>query len=313
MQTIQELIHSRTDFADLLIESDVPFQVSNPYKNLPKDQISEYTPEAIDLLITNKCNLTCPHCYRNSTAKDKIQKIPLERFYTLVDEMEELRVRFLKITGGEAFLVKELYDIVNYASAKRLHVAILSNATLSLKNKWWDLLIRPNVFLGISLDGVTPETNDIIRGKGSFNKTMHNLKIMSEQGVRFTITFTVNKHNQHELEEIVPLALQLKAKSLNINFIEESGRALDNKTLYMDEILNIPEVKKKIKILQEKYLLKIEITDNHGLASTEEDIKKIRDKKDNIICSAAFSVLALDSSLTAYPCIYGIGGKKNTR
>jgi len=146
LKTVQELIHSRSDFADLLIESDIPFPVSNPYQNLPQDQISEYTPEAIDLLITNKCNLTCPHCYRNSTGKDKIQKIPLERFYTLVDEMEELRVRSLKITGGEAFLVKELYDIVNYASSKRLHVAILSNATLSLENKWWDLLIRPNVF-----------------------------------------------------------------------------------------------------------------------------------------------------------------------
>lgn len=313
LNSVQNLINSRQDYADLLIEADQPFKVSNPYNDFRINQLYEHTPENIDLLITNKCNLHCPHCYRNSTNRDLLKKIPLQRFFKILDEMEEMRVRSLKITGGEAFLVKELYDIVEYASRKRIHISILSNGTISLDEKWLTLLAKENITLGISLDGTKAETNDKIRGEGSFEKTINNLKKVMKNKVKFSLTFTINIHNYNEIENIIELAVNLRAQKLNFNFIEESGRALDNKILYTDKKLDTSSIKSYILQLKEKYRnypITLRIADNHGIATDEDDIRLIKDKKDLIICKAGFYGLAIDASLKVYPCIYGIGGKK---
>ncbi|MEA5062105.1 MAG: radical SAM protein [Proteiniphilum sp.] len=313
LNSVQGALNYSTDYRDILIKSEKPFRVSNPYCDFRLDQPHEHTPESIDLLITNKCNLRCPHCYRNSTSKDSLEKIPLDRFFVLLDEMEQLRVRSLKITGGEAFIVKELYDIVEHASRKRMHITILSNATLPLSEKWLNLLSKNNISLGVSLDGTKAESHDKIRGRGAFERTIMNLKKMTENGVRYSLTFTVNIHNFMEINSVVELAIKLGAVKLNFNFIEESGRALDNKGLYINNKLDIPAIKREISDLKEEYKnapLVIKIADNHGLASDEKDIARIRDKKDLIICKAGFSGLAIDAFLRVFPCIYGIGGKK---
>jgi radical SAM protein with 4Fe4S-binding SPASM domain len=313
---IQDLLNNRKDLNDLLIESSYSYDVPAIYSKLKGNHIYEYTPESIDLFITNKCNLKCPHCYRNASFLDKMTLIPLKRFCELVDEMEYNRVRSLKITGGEPFLVSNLYDIVKYVCSKRIHVGILTNATKPLTDKWLNLLKSENLSLGISLDGANAYTHDIIRGQGSFKKTIENIKKLSEINANFSLTFTINKYNCHELNDIICLALALKAKALTFNVIEESGRALKNKKIYDNVSFNIDIIKTKIKELMEKYSrspIRIEITDNHGFATEEKDIKQIKEKEDLIICKAGFASLAIDSLLNVYPCIYGIGGKKEYR
>lgn len=312
LDSVQTLIKNRSSYSDLLVESKEPFYTKDIYENIDRAQIYEYTPENVDFLITNKCNLTCPHCYRNSTAKDSIDTINLKRLFEIFDEMEEMRVRSLKITGGEPFLVSNLYDIVKYASNKRFHIGILTNGTITMNDRWLQLLKKKNISLGISLDGASAKTHDIIRGKGSFKKTIGNLKKFSENNIQFSLTFSVNIHNFKEIEEILLLAIELNAFKLSYNFIEESGRAIKNKKIYSTNILDINAIKDQIQNIEQTYCnqIKIVIADNHGLVSDEKDVKTIKEKKDLIICRAGFFGLAIDSSLNAYPCIYAIGGKK---
>lgn len=310
-EEIQKKLSSRIDFSDLLIKSNVPFEISNPYFDFTPTKQYEHTPESVDLLITNRCNLHCPHCYRNSTSKDSLKKINTNRLFELIDEMEDMRVRSLKITGGEAFLVDELLDIVTYVSQKRMHISILTNATIPLSDKWLNVLSNSNITLGVSLDGVIPFTNDKIRGKGSFEKTYANLLKLKEFNARFNITFTVNQNNFDEIDKMTILAKELGARTLMFNFIEESGRAINNKSLYDKSGFNKNEIKKKISLLEkQESTIRITIVDNHGLAYSDDELKIIKDKKDLIICKAGFASFALDAELNVSPCIYGLGGKK---
>ena len=205
IKSVDELIYQRPEFSNLFNKSDEPLEKKDIYKELPKPKgelTYEFTPETIDLLITNRCNLSCPHCYRNSKVNDKLIKLPLDRIYSLIDEMELYRVRSLKITGGEPFLVPELFDIVKYASNKRIHLAILTNATIPLDGKWLNLLKSDNIALGVSLDGSKSESHDAIRGKGSFRKTIANLKKLSISNINFSITFSVSTCNLNEIADV---------------------------------------------------------------------------------------------------------------
>lgn len=310
---IQSIIKDREDLTNLLVASEQPLEKYDSYKKiLQKDVLTyEYTPEAIDFLITTRCNLDCPHCYRNSTSTDKLNKIPTKRIFALLDEMEQLRIHTLKITGGEPFLVPELYDILSYASTKRIQVVVLTNATLPLKEKWNKIITSPNIALGVSLDGATALTHDIIRGQGSFDKTMNNLKIFSDLGVYFGLTFTVNTKNYNDLEQVILLAIKLKAKKLFVNFVDEIGRAVSSEGLFYGDTFNVSEIQDKVKLYADRFKdkIRIKVTDNHGL-TFEEKMPMTEEQKNLIICSAGHSSFTIDSKLTVFPCMYGTGGKK---
>ena len=79
-----------------------------------------------------------------------MHEIDVHRLKTILDEMEYLRVQTFKITGGEPFVVPQLFDIVEYASKKRIHVILLTNATIRLDSFWLNLLSQ-HVFLLMEL------------------------------------------------------------------------------------------------------------------------------------------------------------------
>lgn len=275
-----------------------------------KDLICELTPERIDFFITNRCNLKCPHCYRDATAFDQLNEIDVHRLKTILDEMEYLRVQTFKITGGEPFVVPQLFDIVEYASKKRIHVILLTNATIRLDSFWLNLLSRKNITTCVSLDGANDTTHDKIRGKGSFQKTMRNLKLLSHVGARFSLTFTANRHNILELENIFNIANELGAETLHYNIMEETGRGAINTRLTNKSLVNTVEsfVKEKERSQDKSKYTHIDYTNNHGLASDEKTKELIDKKKEAILCSAGISSIAIDSILNVYPCIFGIGG-----
>lgn len=311
---IKELLEKNKEYKNILIHSETSNRTKDIYNIIGTDinQFYEFTPESIDFLITNRCNLRCPHCYRESKAQDELIKVDLKRLYTLFDEMEDLKIRSFKITGGEAFLCPELYDIMSYASGKNIHVSVLTNATIPLSERWIKLLKRKNIFVGVSLDGATPFTHDIIRGKGSFYKTLDNLNKFSKNNINFSITFTINKVNRNELNSIINLTKNdLKGNKLTFNFIEKSGRAKDNDDIFSLDKGEIKAIKNEIeKLILDNFSMDIRTVDNNELESTEKELSLIKDKGSLIFCKAGHSILAIDSKLNVYPCIYGIGGIK---
>jgi radical SAM protein with 4Fe4S-binding SPASM domain len=307
-------INTRSELNDLLIEASVPCKEKDIYSIIPTNssQFYEFTPENIDLLITNKCNLKCPHCYRNSMVSDELKRINMERMRQFIDEMEELNVYRFKITGGEPFLHPDLFEIVEYAAHKPMCISILTNGTIPMDEKWLSLLEKVNILLGISLDGATAETNDIIRGNGSFNKTINNLEKFSKRGIKYSITFTVNLLNKNEIREMLNLVEnKFKNGKIAINFVEKSGRAKNENEIFALSKLEIETIKQEIEAILQQYPdLNVKIVDNNQLETTEKELSLLKEKGDVIFCKAGHSMLAIDSSLTVYPCIYGIGGKK---
>ena len=58
-------------------------------------------PESVHLQLNNVCNLRCPSCYVGLHAED-VGSLPLERMYTLIDELATMGVFQLALGGGEA-------------------------------------------------------------------------------------------------------------------------------------------------------------------------------------------------------------------
>ncbi|MEM7820527.1 MAG: radical SAM protein, partial [Candidatus Aenigmatarchaeota archaeon] len=83
----------------------------------------------------------------------------------MVDRIADFGVRQIDITGGEPFVRKDVFKIIERAHQRNLWINITTNATL-LDDQDIERLFQFGVrSLQISIDGAKSETHDKIRGK----------------------------------------------------------------------------------------------------------------------------------------------------
>ncbi len=194
--------------------------------------------------ITDKCNLRCIHCYQdgyNSRSDLSLTqlKIVADKI-TLALEKWHKRGR-IAITGGEPFLKKELFPLIEYIEQNEYiwRIGILTNGTL-IDEEIADKLktFQKLYYVQVSLDGASEETNDFIRGKGSYNKALDSLRLLHENGINTRLMFTVHKKNQHEVASLIDLAIKEKVNTLTIErFVPEGrGSEVENLLLTKEEV-----------------------------------------------------------------------------
>ena len=179
-------------------------------------------PLLIILDVTHRCNLECNIC---EIRKDgSIKEFTSLEVKNLIAQAIEWGVKEFALSGGEPFVRKDIFGILDFVNEKKYHIGILTNGILLNEDfikRLLPYLVSDTLSLSISLDALTPEIHDDIRGaKGCFERTFNGLKILSKlkkeyQNINFnTISIILNEN----LEELLPLAELLK--SLNVNSIQ---------------------------------------------------------------------------------------------
>lgn len=149
------------------------------------------------------CNLRCSYCVAKSSPNAPRRAIGLANVQNLVDEADALGFDHVFFTGGEPFLLNEIYDMLAYSS-KRLKTTVLTNAML-LRGPRLDKLCTiasDNLIVQVSLDGGRPEDHDAYRGQGTWAKTVEGIRLLQEQGLRVRIGTTETPVNCAHLKEL---------------------------------------------------------------------------------------------------------------
>lgn len=304
---------SRPDMKNLLIASHQTTDTNiskayniyhNPYK---ASEFTEYTPERIDFLITKKCNLKCKHCFELSSPQEKTRMFNMETLRRVFQQMDNLNVKTLKITGGEPFVHSQFQDILEEVSKSRFETIILTNGLL-IKEDTMKLIKSSNIKLGISLDGITSNTHDYLRGKGAFDVLYKKLKRLGEFGIDLTLTFTANKYNEHELEQLVSTAFsEIGVRCVFVNRLRPIGRAINSDDLFIpnDEYQLL---QKRIDELVIKYGKDKIVLSDDSLPMAKSNNEQLTENTP-LVCAAGNSVLCIDDVFDVYPCIYGQGKK----
>ncbi|PQP33241.1 radical SAM protein [Desulfobacteraceae bacterium SEEP-SAG10] len=178
-------------------------------------------------ILTN-CNLKCKHCYINKKQHGE-NTLPLETIEAwlkvFASKNKNANVIFL---GGEPTLHPDLSLAIKKAKALGYDsITVDTNGYL-----FHDILskVDPDVvdYFSFSLDGVTRETNDMIRGKGSYDNCIAGLKKAILRGFTTSLIYTVSQMNLHELDRIAPLLKDLGVDRFFIQVIGIRGKSAEN-------------------------------------------------------------------------------------
>jgi mycofactocin biosynthetic radical S-adenosylmethionine protein MftC len=183
-------------------------------------------PLAVHLEVSATCNLTCKHCFAGVLPRRE-EALTLAELDTLFATFARMGSYRLGLTGGEPLSRPELFEIIDLAAYHGLHPCLTTNALLITEEIAEKFGKRRLLWLNVSLDGATAASNDLIRGKGVFDRVMERLSILA-QHTRFTLAFTIMKNNIEEIEACARLAYKVGAESAVFRPLYPVGIARDN-------------------------------------------------------------------------------------
>ena len=168
-------------------------------------------PLAVHLEIIGACNLACTHCFAGTLPRNQ-NPLQLSEMQNLFSELASIGSYRLGLTGGEPLMRNDLFDILDSATDSGLHPCLTTNGLLLDDKIAKELGKRELVWLNVSLEGASSQTNDAIRGAGVFDKVLNQLKLL-RQHARFTLAFTLTTMNIDEAEQCAELAYQVGAST----------------------------------------------------------------------------------------------------
>jgi len=179
------------------------------------------------LQINNACNLTCSHCLVSS-GPGGIPGMKSEEIVAAIDAAAALGAERVYITGGEPFLRKDIFDLARHITETHgCELIVLTNATLFAGRVREQLasLVREKVKFQVSIDGARPETNDPIRGAGTFRRALDGAAILADLGFDVSLTTVTTEENLDELAEIPAIVKRIGARSQHLMWSHKRGRA----------------------------------------------------------------------------------------
>ena len=173
--------------------------------------------------LTYACNLACVHCLSSSGRRDPRELTTAEAM-AVVDELAGMRVFYVNIGGGEPTIRRDFYDLVDYCVSRQVGVKFSTNGTtMTVERARW-LAGASYVDVQISIDGATAETNDAVRGEGSYAAARRAMDLLAEAGFGpFKISVVVTRHNVPELDALEAIAVRYGAE-LRLTRLRPSGR-----------------------------------------------------------------------------------------
>lgn len=149
------------------------------------------------------CNLRCRYCVAKSSPNAPRRAIGLANVQRLIDESTQLGFVHAFFTGGEPFLLPDIYDMLAYSSA-RMQTTVLTNAMLLHGTRLEKLVAIANdrLIVQVSLDGGRPEDHDAYRGAGSWARAVEGIRGLQARGFRVRLGTTETPANSANLNQL---------------------------------------------------------------------------------------------------------------
>lgn len=223
-ETVEELDAKDEDFTYAV---ELPKTMANNYFQVTDEKVSENTQDffleevqgrplisSLQFELSSRCNERCIHCYIPNEKKNHGFDMPTHKVKSVIDEFSAMGGIHVTLSGGEAFLHKDIIEIARYCREKDLKISILSNL-ISLKDEQIEALKEINLSLiQVSLYSMDPDIHDYITTvKGSFKKTKASIEKLVAANIPIQISCPVMKANRIGYDKVLDYARKLKVKA----------------------------------------------------------------------------------------------------
>lgn len=179
---------------------------------------------SIDVYVSYRCNLRCTHCFLGEHLNTNLT-FSFDELTKLIDACPQWGTEEVTLLGGEPTIYRGVEDLVHYIQAKGLRARLVTNGLHGFARfmNRFDGSIKPIVYF--SIDGSCPAVHDGIRGRGTFDRLVANIR--RSQGLGYTGygIMSVSGQNAHDVVPTLRLCDELGLEHVNVHFVTERGYA----------------------------------------------------------------------------------------
>lgn len=258
-------------------------------------------PKRVTWEITSECNLRCPHCFTSaSTGVGDLSKAQARQ---VVGQLARARVFYVLLSGGEAMLRPDVFDILRGLSAARIRTDIGTNG-LDVAPKAIKKLKEAGVrHTHVSVDGIG-EPHDIFRGrKGAFEAACGTIQKLLDAGLGASISTTATAVNVRDLGRIIDLAVDLRCTGFNAIPFFPVGRGKASNDRYKLSREDLYIYYRTINDKRKEYKGRLVISSEMRYPFLFGEKAEIDDHA-HMGCAAGYDTLCIGPDGTVYPCPY---------
>ncbi|MCL4318841.1 MAG: mycofactocin radical SAM maturase [Firmicutes bacterium] len=173
--------------------------------------------------VTYACNLGCAHCL-SSSGKRQSNELTIEQARKMIDDMVDMGVFYINLGGGEPFARLDFIELLTYATERGLPCQFSTNGMLITAERAKRLGELADIRVQVSLDGADVETNDAIRGTGSYVGALRALDLLGREPLdELWLNSVVTRRNIDQLDDLYNIAKD-KGARLRLARMRPSGR-----------------------------------------------------------------------------------------
>ena len=210
------------------------------------------------LAVMNDCNLACIYCRAGGEGVVCKEVMSKDEIIKTLRIASKAGYSYLKITGGEPFIRKDLVEILEYAS-KKLIVDVSTNASLindEIVNKLNKIDLK---MIHVSLDG-NKEEHEAVRGNLTYERTINGLKALKKSKNKVRIGSVIHAMNESNLENLVNDSINIGADEIIFSIMEP----VDGQSKSLVKTIPNEVLIKTIDSIKDKYQNNIIVNYNFG-------------------------------------------------
>ncbi len=257
--------------------------------------------------LTERCNLRCTHCYQSDRKTEELTFPEIKKVIGDVSDMlkywsDHYGITFspsMNVTGGEPFLRKDIFEILEEIVQQGFDTYLLSNGTMVDGGKA-RVLSEMNVKgVQVSLEG-PEEVHEMIRGKGSFSSSLKGVEHLLNAKIPVTLNVTLSALNADYFMDMVMLASSCGVQRLGFSRLVPSGRGIG----LLDSMLKKERVKELYEAIFSMNKDGLDIVTGDPVASQMRTLcdEDAIDSIPNGGCAAGVSGLTFLPDGTIMPC-----------
>ena len=157
------------------------------------------------LELTGNCNLKCIHCYGKFgyNINDSSKELKINDWKQIINELTQMGCQKIQLIGGEPCCNKTYRELIEYIYKSGIKdITIFTNATM-INDEDIKIFKRYQVKIRFSLYGHNDIVHEkITQVKGSFEKTIKNIKKLKENKIFISAAVVIMKDNEKYINEI---------------------------------------------------------------------------------------------------------------
>ncbi len=212
--------------------------------------------------VTRACALACRHCRAIAQPRAHPDELTHEEALQLVDTIAELNPPMLVLTGGDPMMRRDIFELIERATARGLRVALSPAATPRLLHTDFARLRAAGVVsMSLSLDGATQETHDAFRGvPHTFERTLTAARAAMQAGIQLQINTSLTRSTLAEMDGFINLMKELRPDVWSVFVLVPTGRATCDELPGADEV---EQVWQRLAALRAELPFAIKTTEGH--------------------------------------------------